>query len=82
MERRLGLGEGPADEADGIAIEEVVGHVRGLVGVVGVLGLAGDVDAAEDHLAALPVAELAILDRETEAGHGPRADRMVVCCAI
>jgi hypothetical protein len=73
MEVGLVAGEGPADEADVVAVEEVVGHVRRLMGPARVLGFAGDVDAAQNDLPAVPVAELAILDDETEAGHGPRA---------
>jgi hypothetical protein len=51
-----------------------------LVGVAGELGFAGDVDAPEDDLPAVRVAELAIFDRETEVGHCPRPAQ--VSCAI
>jgi hypothetical protein len=70
MEMGVVFGKWPADKADVVAVEEVVGHVRGLVGLAGVLGFAGDVDAPEDHLAAVAVAELAIFDRQAQVCHG------------
>lgn len=69
MKVRLFLGKGPADKADMIAVEEIVGYVGWLVGPAWVLGFTGNIDAPEDHLPALPVAELAVFDRETEAAH-------------
>ena len=71
MEVCFVLGKWLARETDVVAVEEVIGYVRGLVGLAGVLGFAGDVNASENHLPALRVAEFAIFDCKTKAGHGP-----------
>jgi hypothetical protein len=78
MEVGLVLRERPADEAHIVAVEEVIGHMRGLVGIAGVLGFAGDVDAAENYLPALAVAKLAVFDREAEAAHCLRSGQEFV----
>jgi hypothetical protein len=66
------LGEGPVVEGHAVAVEEVVGVLGGLLRLRGELRVAGEVDAAQDDLPAVAVAELSILDGQAERGHRGR----------
>lgn len=74
-----GFGMGPGQqEADAVGAAERAQGCRGLLGVgdgregqsavLLQLGLAGDVVSAQDHLAAEPVGEAAVVDRERGGG--------------
>jgi hypothetical protein len=69
MKMRIFFGERPASKLDVVTVEEVGRDVGGLIGRARVLGIAGDVDASQGHLATVNIAELAILDEQPKPGH-------------
>lgn len=56
-------------EIDIVPVEEILGNVRGLVWIAWELGISRNVDPTQRNLSAVGVAEMAVLNCESQGGH-------------
>lgn len=66
---RILFGEGTLMKGYIVAIEEVGGNVRWLIGFAGKFGVSGEVDATEDDLTAMAITKLAVFNQQAKRRH-------------
>lgn len=66
---RILQGEGPVYKGHVVAVKEVFGYMRRLVGSGGTLGISGTVDAVQRDFAVLGVAECSSVDTQPNRRH-------------